>query len=95
MRSESLYDHVQMLFPSINAIFPERTCSRKLDELLHYQQVFDVVELESKPTKIIRTKIHPKSQVVGQSLKDFTSGHQLTIAAIARKSENKRFQVDP
>ena len=93
VRSESLYEHVQMLFPSINAIFPERTCSRKLDELFHYQQVFDVVELESNRLKLYGLKIHPNSQVVGQSLKDFTSDHQLTIAAIARKSENTRFQA--
>ncbi len=92
VRSESFYDHVNMLFPQVNAFFPERTCSRKLDELLHYQQVFDVVELESNRLKLYGLKIHPNSQVVGQSLKDFTSDHQLTIAAIARKSENKRFK---
>ena len=85
VRDEILYDHLQELFPHINVIFPERTCSRKIDELLYYRQAFDVVELESGRLKLYGVKIHPKSSAVGQTLLGFTADQKITIAAIARR----------
>lgn len=85
VRDEIFYDHVSELFTQVNAIFPERTCSRKIDELLYYRQAFDVVELETGRLKLYGIKIHPNSPAVGQSLEDFTADHKITIATIARR----------
>jgi trk system potassium uptake protein len=90
VRSEELYEYIQPLFPQVNVIFPERTCSKKIDELLHFQQVFDVVELEAGRLKLYGIKIHSNSSAVGQSLQNFTSDHKITIAAIARRTEVRR-----
>ena len=87
MRSSALYEHLKHQFPNTNILLPELACSRKIDELIHYQQLFDVIELESEtpePLKLYGVKIHPQSSAVGQALREFTQDLKITVAAIAR-----------
>jgi Trk K+ transport system NAD-binding subunit len=88
MRSSALYEHLKHNFSETNILLPELACSRKLDELIHYQQLFDVIELEPDTLKLYGVKIHPKSSAVGQSLRQFTQDLKITVAAIARHVES-------
>lgn len=92
MRSSSLYEHLKYQFPHTNILLPELACSRKLDELIHYQQLFDVIELESDKLKLYGVKIHPRSAAVGQSLRQFTQDLKITVAAIARPIESSSLE---
>lgn len=94
VRSEGLYEHLQHLMSSVNIILPERTCSRKVDELLHYHQLFDVIELETNQLKLYGIKVADEAEAVGQSLLQLTQGRELTIAAISRKGSARRRQRD-
>ena len=90
VRSEALIDHLHHLFTSVNVILPERTCNRKVDELLHYHQLFDVIELESNQLKLYGIKVDPSAEAVGKSLLELTQGQEITIAAIARRKRDVR-----
>lgn len=83
VRSEALYDHLKHLSPHTNILLPEKVCSHKIDELIRYPQLFDVVELDADELKLYGVKVHPQSSLVGRRLCDLTEDLKITIAAMS------------